>query len=345
MKKQVNDPLARYHRQVIFREMGRERQEKLLASRVAVVGVGATGSTIANWLVRAGVGFVRLIDRDFVELHNLHRQAIYDEEDVREGLPKAVAAARRLQRVNSDITIEPAVTDFNPSNAEELVADVDLIMDGSDNFFTRYLINDVSLKLNIPWVYTGAIGAYGSSATFVPHEGPCFRCIFPEMPEHVDTCDTVGVLGPVVGVIASFSAGEAIKLLTGMGARNRGLVYFDMLANTWDVVAVEKRPDCPACGRGQYDFLHAEGGVWATALCGSNAVQVVPRTPTRVDLNALAERIRPLAEVADVRVSPYLLRFRVNDHEISVFDDGRAIIKGTGDVQRAQALYARYIGV
>lgn len=343
MEKHRQDPLSRYHRQIIFREMGRERQEKLLAARVAVVGVGATGSTIANWLVRAGVGYVRLIDRDFVELHNLHRQAIYDEVDVRQGLPKAVAAARHLQRVNSDISVEPVVADFNPTNAEELLSDVDLIMDGSDNFFTRYLINDVSLKLNIPWIYTGAIAAYGSSATFVPHEGPCFRCIFPEMPEHADTCDTVGVLGPVVGVIASYSAGEAVKLLTGMGVRNPGLVYFDLLANSWDVLAVEKRPDCPACGLGRYDFLHAEGGTWATALCGSDSVQVVPRDRTRVDLNALARRLRSLVEVEDVRVTPYLLRFRVGEQEISVFDDGRAIIKGTEDIQKAQALYARYV--
>ncbi len=336
--------LSRYQRQMIFREMGEEGQRRLLASRVAIVGTGATGSTIANWLARAGVGYLRLIDRDFVELHNLHRQGIYDEDDVQHGTPKAVAAAERLRRVNSQIQIEPVVADFNPENAEDLVQDVDLIMDGSDNFFTRFLINDVSLKLGKPWIYTGALAAYGSSATFVPGDGPCYRCIFAEMPPPGtgETCETVGVLGPAVGVIASYSAGEALKLLAGMGKRNRGLIYFDLMENTWDVFEVPRRPDCPACGLGKYEFLEAEVGTWATSLCGRNAVQIVVSGRHRLDLHALGERLQG---VRDLRVNQYLMRFRVDGYEISVFPDGRAIIKGTSDPDVAKSLYARYVGI
>ncbi len=339
--------LSRYQRQMIFRDMGKEGQLRLLNARVAVVGVGATGSTIANWLVRAGVGYIRLIDRDFVELHNLHRQAIYDEDDVRSGLPKAVAAARRLQRVNSEITIEPVVADFNPDNALELTEDVDLIMDGSDNFFTRYLINDVSLAKNIPWIYTGAIAAYGASATFIPHQGACYRCIFDTMPAPGtgETCETVGVIGPVVGVIASFSAGEAIKLLAGIGKLNRGLVYFDLMENTWDQFQVQQRPDCPACVQGNYEFLHAQVGSWATSLCGRNAVQVMVSGRHQLDLKALAEKLRTSPDVRDIRVNEYLLRFSVNGYEISLFPDARAIIKGTEDVETAKSLYARFVGM
>ncbi len=336
--------LARYQRQIIFRDLGEEGQRKLLAARVAVVGVGATGSTIASWLARAGVGHLRLIDRDFVELHNLHRQSIYTEEDVRRGLPKAVAAAEALRRVNSEITIEPVVADFNPENALDLMRDVDLMIDGSDNFFTRYLLNDVSLKQNIPWIYTGAIAAYGSTATFIPHQGPCYRCIFADVPPPGagETCDTVGVLGPAVGVIASFSAGEALKLLTGMGRLNRGLIYFDLLENTWDAFAVERRPDCPACGLGQYEFLEAEIGTWVTSLCGRNAVQIVVTGRHRVDLEALAGRLHG---VDSLQVNEYLLRFKVDGYEISVFPDARAIIKGTSEPDVAKSLYARYVGM
>lgn len=338
------DALARYQRQIIFRELGRQGQERLLASRVAVVGVGATGSTIANWLARAGVGYLRLIDRDFVEWHNLHRQALYTEDDVRAGLPKAVAAANALQRVNSEIQIEPVVADVNPENALELLGDVDLIMDGSDNFFTRYLLNDVSLKLHIPWIYTGAIASYGSSATFVPYEGPCYRCIFSEVPPPGagETCDTVGVLGPAVGVIASYSAGEALKLLAGMGQRNPGLVYFDLLANTWEVFRAERRPDCPACALGRFEFLEAERGTWTTALCGRDAIQVVVPGRHQLDLERLAQRLQG---VQDVQVNPYLVRFRVDGYEISVFRDARAIIKGTTDPDVAKSLYARFVGM
>ncbi len=339
--------LSRYQRQMIFREMGEAGQRKLLAARVAVVGVGATGSTIANWLVRAGIGYIRLIDRDFVERHNLHRQAIYDEEDVRSGLPKAVAAARKLRRVNSEITIEPVVADFNPDNALELTADVDLIMDGSDNFFTRYLINDVSLAKHIPWIYTGALAAYGSSATFLPHKGACYRCIFDTMPAPGtgETCETVGVIGPVVGVIASFSAGEALKLLAEMGKLNRGLVYFDLMENTWDQFQVQRRPDCPACVQGHYEFLQAEVGSWATSLCGRNAVQVMVSGHHRLDLKTLGEKLRTNPDVRDIQVNEYLLRFGVDGYEISLFPDARAIIKGTGDVEVAKSLYARFVGM
>ena len=334
----------RYQRQIIFRELGETGQHRLQTARVAIVGVGATGSTIAHWLARAGVGYLRLIDRDFVEWHNLHRQALYTEEDAAAELPKAVAAANALRQINSDITVEPVVADLNPENALDLLSDVDLIMDGSDNFFTRYLINDVSLHEHIPWIYTGAIAAYGSSATFIPHEGPCYRCIFAEVPPPGagETCDTVGVLGPAVGVMASYSAGEALKLLARMGQRNPGLVYFDLLSNTWELFRAEKRDDCPACGLGQYEFLEAERGTWTTTLCGRNAVQIVVAGRPHLDLERLAQRLQG---VHDVRLNPYLLRFRTDGYEISVFPDARAIIKGTNDPDVAKSLYARFIGM
>ncbi len=334
----------RYQRQIIFRELGEKGQQRLLSARVAVVGVGATGSIIANWLARAGIGYLRLIDRDFVEWHNLHRQALYTEEDVRAGLPKAIAAANALRQINSDITIEPVVADVNPENALDLLGDVDLIMDGSDNFFTRYLLNDVSLKAHIPWIYTGAIAAYGSSATFIPHEGPCYRCIFAEVPPPGagETCDTVGVLGPAVGVMASYSAGEALKLLAHMGQRNPGLVYFDLLSNTWELFRAEKRPTCPACGLGRYEFLEAEQGTWTTSLCGRNAVQIVVTGRPQLNLERLARRLQG---VQDLQLTPYLLRFRADGYEISVFPDARAIIKGTNDPDVAKSLYARFVGM
>ncbi len=344
--------LARYQRQMIFSGLGIDGQKKLLGSRVAIIGCGATGSSLANLLARAGVGFIRLIDRDFVELNNLHRQMLYDEQDVAEGLPKAVAAARRLRAINSDIEIDPQVTDFNPGNALSLVEDVDLILDGTDNFETRYLINDVALKLGLPWVYTGVVASYGMTTTFIPDGAvdkigreatPCLQCIMgPEPPSGGPTCDTAGVIGPIVSLMASISAAEAMKLLTGKGDINRGVITVDL----WDVTLEQfgiagRNPDCPACGRGEYHFLNAEMGSRAAVLCGRNAVQItVPHT--HVNLETIARRLEPLGQV---QVNPYLLRAHIDDYEITLFPDGRAIIKGTEDPDQAKSLYARYIGV
>jgi adenylyltransferase/sulfurtransferase len=346
-----NGPLARYQRQMIFSGLGVEGQRKLLASRVAIVGCGATGSSLANLLARAGVGFLRLIDRDFVEMNNLHRQMLYDERDVAEGLPKAVAAARRLQAINSEVQVEPQVTDFNPGNALALVQDVDLILDGTDNFETRYLINDVALELGLPWVYTGVVASYGMTTTLIPDGAaekvgrpatPCLQCILgPEPPTGGPTCDTAGVIGPIVSLMASISAAEAMKLLTGQGEINRGMITVDLWDNTFEQFGIAGRqPECPACVKGERRFLNAEVGSRTAVLCGRNAVQI-SNPGARVSLPEVARRLRPLGEV---EVNEYLLRARIDGYEITLFPDARAIIKGTEDPDLAKSLYARYIG-
>ena len=348
---QIETELARYQRQMIFSGLGADGQRKLLQGRVAIVGCGATGSALANLLARAGVGFLRLIDRDFVEMNNLHRQMLYDEADVAEGLPKAVAAARRLRAINSEIEVDPQVTDFNPGNALALTRDVDLILDGTDNFETRYLINDVALELGLPWVYTGVVASYGMTTTLIPDGAaakvgreatPCLQCIMgPEPPSGGPTCDTAGVIGPIVSLMASISAAEAMKLLTGQGEINRGMITVDLWDNTFEQFGIMGRnPDCPACGRGERRFLNAEVGSRTAVLCGRNAVQI-SNPGARIALPEIARRLQPLGEVD---VNEYLLRARIDGYEITLFPDGRAIIKGTEDPDLAKSLYARYIG-
>ncbi len=344
--------LSRYQRQMIFAGLGQEGQRRLLQSRVAIIGCGATGSSLANLLARAGVGFLRLIDRDFVELNNLHRQMLYDEQDVAQGMPKAVAAARRLQAINSTIQVEPQVVDFNPGNALALVQDVDLILDGTDNFETRYLINDVALELGKPWVYTGVVAAYGMTTTLVPEAAAprigrertaCLQCIMgPEPPSGGPTCDTAGVVGPIVSLMASISAAEAMKLLTGQGEINRGMITVDVWDNVLEQFTIAgPNPDCPACGRGERRFLNAELGSRTAVLCGRNAVQI-SNPGARISLEAIAQRLQPLGKVER---NAYLLRVQVDGYEITLFPDGRAIIKGTEDPNLAKSLYARYVGV
>ena len=344
--------LYRYQRQLIFRGLGEEGQRKLIGSRVAIVGCGATGSSLAMLLARAGVGFLRLIDRDFVELNNLHRQMLFTEDDAAQGRPKAVAAAQRLRAANSDIEIEPVVADFNPGNAISLTQDVDLILDGTDNFETRYLINDVALKLGLPWVYTGVVASYGMTATIIPEAAaarlgrestPCLQCILgPEPPSGGPTCDTAGVIGPIVTLMASISAAEAMKLLSGRGEINRGMIMVDLWDNSFDQFSIAGRnPDCPACARGEYRFLNAEVGSRSVSLCGRNAVQIT-NPGARVSLFEIAQRLQKLGQVD---VNDYLLRARIDDYEITLFADGRAIIKGTEDPDLAKSIYARYIGV
>ncbi|RME82813.1 MAG: thiazole biosynthesis adenylyltransferase ThiF [Caldilineae bacterium] len=344
--------LDRYQRQMIFYGLGEAGQRKLLASTVAIVGCGATGSVLANHLARAGVGHLRLIDRDYVELTNLHRQMLYDEEDRAAGLPKAVAAERHLRKVNSDIVIESVVADFNPGNALSLLEGVDLALDGSDNFEARYLLNDACIRLGIPWVYTGVVSSYGMTATFVPEKAAakigremtgCLQCALgPEPATGGPTCDTAGVLGPAVGVLASLSAGEAIKLLSGNGEINRGLITVDIWDNSFDMFELAgRRSDCPACVKGELRFLEAQVASRSAVLCGRNAVQI-SAPHARVDLKKIAERLTKLGEV---RQNPYLMRAKVDGYEITLFPDGRAIIKGTEDPDLARSLYARYIGI
>lgn len=336
----------RYARQTIFPAIGETGQNKLRSSRVCLIGCGALGTHIADTLVRAGVGFLRLVDRDILVQSNLQRQSLFDEQDVIDGIPKVIAATKRLTAVNSEVMIEPHVMDVNSTNIEPLVVDVDFVVDGSDNFEIRYLINDVCVKLNKPWVYGGVIGSYGMTMTIRPGETPCLRCVFPEAPApgEAPTCDTAGVIGPAVSVVAGMQSAEALKLAVGAHeALNPDLLAVDV----WDV-SVDQIPlgvpseDCPTCGRHDYTFLEQTAPSQTTDLCGRDAVQVSVHPPANLSLPLLAERLKAVGAVG---VNEYLLRCQVDDFEITVFPDGRAIIKGTTDPSVARSVYARYIGM
>lgn len=343
MERERPADLERYARQVLFAGIGEAGQRRLLAAKAVVIGCGALGSAIANTLVRAGVGHVVIADRDYIELNNLQRQNLFDEEDIAQGLPKAVAAAQKLRRVNSAIRIEALVTDVHPGNIEALIAGAAVVLDGTDNFATRYLINDACLSRGIPWVYGGVIAARGMSMTVRPGESACLRCLFPEPPPGTaTTCATAGILGPVVNVIAAIEAIEAMKLLSGEGRLNDGLLTVDLWENRFETIAIPGRAaDCPACGRGEYAFLASRETGGTTELCGHNAVQLWPGTAAGIDLAALARRLSPVGEVA---CNEFMLRFRAEGYEITLFPDGRAIVKGTTDRALARTLYAKYIG-
>lgn len=341
--------LERYIRQTIFRGVGVEGQRKLLAAKVLIVGCGALGTAIANLLARAGVGYLTIVDRDFLELNNLQRQTLYDEDDLAQNLPKAIAAVNHLRRVNSEIQINALVEDLNYENVEKLVKNHDLVLDGTDNFETRYLLNDVCVKLNKPWIYSGVIAAYGVSSTILPGDTPCFRCLFPDPPPPgtTDTCDTAGIVGPIVGLMGSFAAGEAIKLLTGQGKLNRGLLNINLWELSFDKLPIEfRQPDCPCCGQRNFEFLEAAGerGSRAATLCGRNAVQITVRPVPELNLAELAARLKT-GGAQDLQENEFLLRFRLGNYEWTIFPDARAIIKGTDDLNTAKTLYARYVGI
>lgn len=342
----MTEDLARYARQLIFPGIGEEGQKKLLDARVVLVGCGADGTVIADRLVRAGVGHLTLIDRDFIELNNLQRQVLYDEEDLRQNLPKAVAAERKLRRINSQVEISGLVADLNAENAEELLSGADLVMDGTDNFEARYIINDVCVKHGIPWVYCGVVASYGMTMTILPHQTPCLRCLFPDVPPPgaSATCDTAGILGPVVSVVAGVAAAEGIKLLVGQGKRNPGIIHIDLWDNTFGAFdSGSPRPDCPACGWGEYEFLEGESGAQAVSLCGRDAVQVRVPGARQLPLAVLTERLSAVGQVT--ASNDYLVRFKVDGYEITLFADARAIIKGTDDEVMARSLYSKYVGV
>ncbi len=335
--------MSRYAKQVLFRPLGKEGQERLRASRVTIVGLGALGSVLANHLARAGVGFLRLCDRDFVELDNLQRQVLYDEEDVRANLPKAAAAAAKLARINSEVALDPRVADVNHANAEELARDVDLVLDGTDNFETRFILNDACVKLGRPWVYGGCVGSYGMAMAVLPGEGPCFACLLGERPAPgtSPTCDTAGVLNTAVAVVASLQANEGLKILLGKrDALAAGLQTIDLWTNTFQVVKVPRSASCEVCAGRRFRHLESSPS-GATSLCGRNAVQVTPGPGAKLDL---AETERRLAPLGAVRRNAYLLKFAADGCELTIFPDARAIIQGTEDLARARSLYARYVG-
>ncbi len=337
--------MERYSRQILFEGIGEEGQRRVRAARVLVVGCGALGSAQAEMLARAGVGRLHLVDRDFVEESNLQRQTLFTERDARERVPKAVAAGRRLGEINSEVECVAEVADVNNSNVERLVAGCDVVLDGTDNFATRFLLNDACVKHGVRWVYGAAVGSYGVTMTVLPRVTPCLRCVFPETPAAASapTCDTAGVIMPVIAVVAAVQVAEALKLLAGREeSLHRSLMQFDVWRNEWRRLALgERAPECPTCVLGRYESLEAEAGDLATVLCGRHAVQVTPRAATRVDLDALAGRLRAAGEV---KANPYLVRLKTGDHELTVFADARAIVRGTDDVNVARSLYARYVG-
>lgn len=343
----VPSDLDRYIRQVRYPPLGEAGQRQLSQSKALLCGCGALGSVIANTLARAGVGTLRIVDRDFLEFNNLQRQVLYTEADVAAGLPKAIAAKKRLEEINSDITIEAHVVDVDHSNIADLANGVDIILDGTDNFETRFLLNDASLKLGIPWVYGGCIGAEGQTMTILPGESPCLRCVHgePPPPGSVATCDSAGILGPIINVIASVQATEAIKILSGnRAAVSQTLGFFDLWANEFRSLKLEMLragARCEACRGEDFPWLEGRRGSHSAILCGRNAVQLSSPDQFSLSLENLESKLKPLG---DVSRNPFLLRFEVDEYRLTVFPDGRAIIGGTEEIAEAKSVYAKYIG-
>jgi len=342
---QPTKPDERYSRQVLFNGIGAEGQRRLGHARALIVGCGALGSAHAEALARAGVGRLRIVDRDFVESSNLQRQTMFTEHDAAERIPKAVAAANHIGELNSAIEVEAEIADVNHSNVERLIEDCDVVLDGTDNFATRYLINDACVKHEINWIYGAAVGSYGVTMTVRPHQTPCLRCVFEEAPPAASapTCDTAGVIMPIISVVAAVQVSEALKLLTGqLDALHGSLMQFDVWRNEWRKINPgPPAPECPTCGLNQFPTLEATAGDFAAVMCGRNAVQISPTHPTQVDFPALAERLRGAGEV---KFNDYLLRFRTGEFEVTVFQDARSIIRGTDEMKTARSLYAKYIG-
>ncbi len=334
--------MDRYSRQIMFPAIGAEGQARLGRARAVIAGCGALGTVIASGLVRGGVGSVRIIDRDLIETHNLQRQILFDEDDIAAGLPKAIAAQRHLARANSSVQVEGVVTDLNHTNAEDLLADADVILDGLDNFETRFLLNDVALKHRIPWVYGGAISSHGAQMNILPGETACLRCLVGEMPARggLATCDTVGVISPAPTIVGAIQVAEAFKILLDAPATSRELAFLDVWDGTWTRTRIERRDDCPACN-GRYEFLDGDIALRASSLCGRGSIQVLPSSPQTLSLEALAERLRSAGEV---ELDEFMLRFQADDVEMVVFPDARVIVLGTDDEAFARGMYARYIG-
>ena len=336
---------TRYSRQILFPPISKVGQEKLLKSRVLLVGCGALGAAHAEVLARAGVGFLRIVDRDFVEFTNLQRQTLYSESDAKERLPKAIAAKNRLAQINSEIEIEAIVEDVNHSNIESFIKDVDLILDGTDNFQIRYLLNDACVKLNKTWIYGAAVSSYGTTMTIIPNETPCLRCIFEEMPSagSSPTCDADGVISPIIACISAIQTTEALKILTGnFDDLHKSLIQIDVWQNDWRKIKLGKpNEDCECCAKRNFEFLDAEVSEFSAVLCGRNAVQIAPK-PTEIDLENLAEKLKSHGEI---KLNEYLLRLTIEDYELTVFRDARAIIRGTDDISVARSIYAKYVGV
>lgn len=336
--------VSRYSRQELFEGIGSAGQARIRRASAIVVGCGALGSTLAETLTRAGIGRLTLVDRDFVELSNLHRQTLFSEDDALEGRPKAIAAKRRLDAVNADVDVRALVTDLTASNAAQIVASHDVVLDGTDNFETRFVVNDVCVRTRTPWVYGACVGSHGLALAVLPGRTPCLRCVLQDIPPpgSLPTCDTAGVIAPIVQVIAGVQGAEALKILGG--ARDRllsGLFMADVWSGDFGVTSLANtKPSCPACTEGRFEFEEASAAP-AVTLCGRGAIQVRPGRPAEIDLEQLAKN---LVSAGAVTRNEYLVRAVGVEVELAVFRDGRAIIKGARDEAQARSLYARYVG-
>jgi adenylyltransferase/sulfurtransferase len=339
---------GRYSRQIRFPKIGLDGQKRLAESSALVVGCGALGSVAANTLVRAGVGKLRIVDRDFLEQSNLQRQVLYDEADVKANLPKAIAAANKLRQINSEVEVEPVVGDVDATNIEAMVEGVDVIVDGTDNFEVRFLINDVAISKSVPWIYGGCLGADGQTMTIIPGQSACLNCLMldgPPPPGTTATCDSFGILAPVINVIASIQANEAIKVLSGnIEAVSQKLTIVSMWENEYrqmDVSTLRDKVDCPTCKQRNFQWLSGERGTHSAVLCGRNSVQLSFPDQERLELNVVAAR---LEKIGKVESNKFLVRFFVDEYVMTVFADGRAIVSGTEEVSVARKLYAQYLG-
>jgi len=342
-----NSALDRYSRQFRFNGLGESGQQLLMQSKAVVCGCGALGTVIANGLARAGVGHVRIIDRDLVELSNLQRQILFEEDDAADSRPKAEAAATKLRAVNSDIVVEPIIADLHARNIDELLHDADVILDGTDNFETRFLINDYSHDTLKPWIYGGAVGTSGQSMTILPGQTACLRCVVetPPPPGATPTCETAGILSSASTIIGAIQVVEAMKILSGnCDAVSKGLLVIDVWSgrmNRINLDGLRKNSECPTCVKGEFPWLRGDRGSQTTSLCGRNAVQVIPATDQRLDWEALKGK---LSRDYVVQTTPFLMRVTIDGFELSIFKDGRAIIRGTSDIGVARSVYSRYIG-
>lgn len=335
----------RYARQIAFQRIGEAGQRRLLASSAAIVGAGALGAAVAEQLARSGIGRLVIVDRDVLEESNLGRQALYTADDAAHRRPKSIALAAHLRAINPEIAIEPVVADLVAANVEAILGSVTVILDGTDNLETRYVLNDFAVRAGKPWIYAGCVGSRGITAVVVPGATPCLRCIYPDLPPPgtLETCETAGILAPTASLLASLEAIEALKLLAGgAGEIRRKWISVDL----WPFRLVEidvaaPRPDCPCCGRREFPFLAFRGGTLATTLCGRDAVHVTPARAGSIDLDALAAR---LGRAGSVRRHEHVLVFTAHACEMTVFGDGRALIKGTSDPAAARSLYDRYVG-
>ncbi|MEL7658305.1 MAG: ThiF family adenylyltransferase [Bacillota bacterium] len=335
---------SRYSRQIIFENIGEEGQKVLAGSSVAIIGLGALGTVSANNLARAGVGKIRLIDRDYVELSNLQRQALYDEEDVKSEKPKAIASAEHLSRINSSIKLEPIISDVNPSNIEQLIDGFDLILDCTDNFEVRLLLNEACDHHKIPWIYCGALGSYCMTMNIIPGETPCFLCFTGNnvSTDRHHTCSTAGVLNMITNIAASVQSAEALKILLRSDEIRTSLFYMDVWNNTTEYLDIQKNPECPVCGEHHYTYLGQAAGTYTASLCGRNEIQVVPGKKIDIDFKNLAAALEKLG---DVNFTSFMLKFNGGSFGFKLFQDGRAIIENARDENHAKSIYMEYIGL